>query len=637
MNKKLRLLIVEDSEDDAQLLVLELGRSGYELVWERVESEEAMRNALETRQWDLVISDFVLPSFSGMAALQVLRDTRPDLPFIIVSGKIGENIAVDAMKAGANDYLIKGHTERLLPAIERELHEAEVRRQKRHAELALVKSEQRYRRMVAAVTDYIYTVKIEGNKAVKTSHGPACFAVTGYTPEEFDARHELWYEMIFEEDREEVMARTCELMAGHEIPTFEHRIRHKNGSIHWVRNTIVPRFSEAGELVAYDGLIVDITEQKKAEEALRLQSAALNAAANAIVITNSSGVIRWVNPAFTGLTGFSWDEAVGNTLRLLKSGLQGDEFYKGLWQTILAGEVWVGEVINRRRNGTLYTEEQTITPVLDQRGDISSFVVIKQDVTERKNADKALLQNARMLRELEIAEQIQLSLLPSKAPELGGIQLAGRCAPAAHVGGDYYDYFPLGPDAVDLVIADVSGHSVGSALLMTEVRSVLRAQVTQFYASNMFLAALNHLMYEDLTRAEHFISMFYARYDNRSRLLCYSSAGHVPPLLVRQNDAVPLELDAEGMVMGVQQDVSFEEKQVELMPGDVVLFYTDGIIEAQNADGNFFGKERLTELIVRNDRESAAEIVDDLMSAVQSFVWPTPLQDDISLVILKVD
>jgi PAS domain S-box-containing protein len=148
MSKPLRLLIVEDSEDDTLLLLRELGKGGYESVYERIETPEYMKAALEKDQWDLIISDYVLPRFSGLAALTILKESGQDLPFIIVSGKIGEDIAVGAMTAGAHDYIIKGNLTRLAPAVERELREADVRREKRQAEEALRRSHEELERKV---------------------------------------------------------------------------------------------------------------------------------------------------------------------------------------------------------------------------------------------------------------------------------------------------------------------------------------------------------------------------------------------------------------------------------------------------------------------------------------------------------
>ena len=129
MALSLRLLIVEDSADDALLTVRELRRSGYEITFERVETAEAMAAALSSQTWDLIIADYTMPRFNGIAALELLKTTGMDIPFILISGTIGEELAVAAMKAGAHDYMMKGNIRRLVPSIERELRDAKVRRQ----------------------------------------------------------------------------------------------------------------------------------------------------------------------------------------------------------------------------------------------------------------------------------------------------------------------------------------------------------------------------------------------------------------------------------------------------------------------------------------------------------------------------
>src|SRR5918992_5716046 len=149
MGIPLSVLLVEDSEDDALLLLRILRRGGYDPTWERVETAAAMEAALDGRSWDLVISDHSMPTFSSLAALGLLRHKGfVDLPFIIVSGRIGEDAAVSAMKAGAHDYLMKDNLARLNSAIDRELRDAEVRRRRREAEAALRDSETRFRLMI---------------------------------------------------------------------------------------------------------------------------------------------------------------------------------------------------------------------------------------------------------------------------------------------------------------------------------------------------------------------------------------------------------------------------------------------------------------------------------------------------------
>ena len=151
MNQRLSILIVEDSEDDAQLLLRELKRGGLDLESKRVETAEAFLEALKDLKWNLIISDFSLPQFSAPQALELLQASGLDLPFIIVSGTIGEEAAVSALKAGAHDFLVKGNMPRLIPAIQRELKDAETRHKRREADEALQESNARFERAIASL------------------------------------------------------------------------------------------------------------------------------------------------------------------------------------------------------------------------------------------------------------------------------------------------------------------------------------------------------------------------------------------------------------------------------------------------------------------------------------------------------
>jgi sigma-B regulation protein RsbU (phosphoserine phosphatase) len=253
---------------------------------------------------------------------------------------------------------------------------------------------------------------------------------------------------------------------------------------------------------------------------------------------------------------------------------------------------------------------------------------------ERRQKEAALLENARVTRDLELAKQIQLSLLPESPPLMPGARIACRCTPATHVGGDYYDFFQRGEELVDLVMADVSGHSVGAALIMVETRSVLRAQMQAARSTSEILRVLNDLLYEDLTRAELFITMFCGKFDGATRTLCYANAGHTRPLLFGKGGWQ--ELDAEGLILGVEQKVAFEEKSVTLAPGDLLFIYTDGIIEAEHASGELFGVERLCEVLSGMLDQEPETIIDRIMAEVAAFSSPSPLQDDISMVVMKV-
>ncbi len=213
----------------------------------------------------------------------------------------------------------------------------------------------------------------------------------GYTTEELLGR--TFQDITHPDDLQADLGVLRQMLTG-ELRThqMEKRYFHKQGHVVWVLLTVSLVRTAAGQPLYFIAQIQDITDRKRNEERLRLQSTALEAAANAVVITERDGSILWTNPAFSSLYGYSAEEVVGANCRLVKSGLQDKLFYRQLWETISTGKAWRGEIINRRKDGTLIPEEMTITPVTSERGEITHYVAINQDITERKNDENALRQ-----------------------------------------------------------------------------------------------------------------------------------------------------------------------------------------------------------------------------------------------------
>lgn len=288
-----------------------------------------------------------------------------------------------------------------------------------------------------------------------------------------------------------------------------------------------------------------------------------------------------------------------------------------------------------KRSGELLPVEMAIRIVTFQK-DLYGVAVVR-DITERKRAEKAFLENSRMLRDMELAKQIQLSLLPTAPPMITGVSLAGYCLPATHVGGDYYHFSDRGDGIVDLVVADVSGHSIGAALMTAEARAVLRARLATGSSAGQVLKSMNEILHEDLGRSELFITVFCASFDTASRTLTYANAGHPPGLLFRHSGRSCQWLDADGLIMGIRDSVTFEEKQLQLQSGDLLLLYTDGVTEADDGRGQFFGNERLCEILRSCHRESPQTIIDTILLRVAAFSVTIPLEDDVTMVVMKVD
>jgi len=260
MGAPLKLLLVEDSEDDALLLVRMLRRGGYDLIWERVDTAAVMEAALDGHSWDLVISDDSMPAFNSLAALGLLRRKGfVDLPFIIVSGRIGEDAAVSAMKAGAHDYLMKDNLARLNSAIERELREADVRRERRQAEA-------KYRSIFENSVEGIFQTTVDGRFLTAN---PAMARMLGYeSPEELlgaisNIRDQLYVEPGRREEFYRLVLRDG-LVSG-----FEVQMHRKDGDLVWVSANARAIYDDDGAISGYEGTVEDITKRKRAEEALR--------------------------------------------------------------------------------------------------------------------------------------------------------------------------------------------------------------------------------------------------------------------------------------------------------------------------------------------------------------------------------
>jgi phosphoserine phosphatase RsbU/P len=253
---------------------------------------------------------------------------------------------------------------------------------------------------------------------------------------------------------------------------------------------------------------------------------------------------------------------------------------------------------------------------------------------------KDLKENERFLKEMEIAEALQKNLIPRESPRVPGIELAGRCVPAKEVGGDYFDYFPCPDGSVGIVVADVSGHSISSGIMMAITRGLLKSEGLHTQNPGRVLNDVNRILFSDLVSSELFITMIYFSYQPAQRTLSFANGGHNPPVLLRSGREQAEWLDADGMGIGFMEDVTFEQKTCLLEPNDILVLYTDGIMEAENADQEQFGMERFLGHLQSLRNRSSQEILDGLYRAVMSHMGGThPLQrqqDDITLVVLKV-
>jgi len=372
----------------------------------------------------------------------------------------------------------------------------------------------------------------------------------------------------------------------------------------------------------------DVTENLHNESELRKLSSAVEQTADTVMITDKKGVIEYVNPAFEITTGYSREQALGQTPKLLQSGLHDAVFYQTLWSTILNGEPYRGTIINKKKNGDYYWSQQTITPMKDQAGKITNFVSVLKDISDLKQKQEQEFH-------LRIARELQQRYYNVNV-EVPGFDIAGKTYPAVETGGDYFDLIEMKDGSIGIVIGDVSGHGIGSALIMTQTRACLRAYAKVEPDPAKLLDCLNQELAVDLDE-RHFVTLMFARLDPKSRSLEYASAGHLPAYLLKSSGETKQVLESTGIPLGIIEDYSYAKSDpITLCADDMIVFLTDGITEAHAVNKSEFGFARTLDIIRSFRYAPAREIIEQLYRSVRSFTKKQPQEDDITSVVCKV-
>ena len=244
-------------------------------------------------------------------------------------------------------------------------------------------------------------------------------------------------------------------------------------------------------------------------------------------------------------------------------------------------------------------------------------------------------ENERVQKELDLARGIQKSFLPEAPPDVPGFDMAALNTPAMEVGGDFYDFIPVGLDQYGLVIADVSGKGFSAALFMALSRTMLRANTLGNPTVTQTISRANNMIAEG-DRTNMFVTLFYGVLDPKLKTLTYVNAGHNPPLVLGRAGGDVVMLAARGIALGVMTDMAFEEKEITLRQGDILVLFTDGVTEAINLKGEMFGQERLAKMVVENKNLSAQEIIKKIEQTVVEYSEGQPQFDDLTLLAVKV-
>ena len=262
-------------------------------------------------------------------------------------------------------------------------------------------------------------------------------------------------------------------------------------------------------------------------------------------------------------------------------------------------------------------------------------------IKEYRQSHKERKFNKRTRRWLAQANDIQQGLMPSATPDLDGLDIAGRSIYCDQTGGDYYDYFEKGPAEdrrIGIVVGDVSDHGLPSALLMTTARAFLRESTAQGGSVASIVGSVNRHLTRDVQSSGRFMTLFYAEIDHRAKSIRWVRAGHDPAFLYDPRSASFEDLAGQGgLPLGVFAEAVYEEYHRQLAPSQIIAVGTDGIWEARNSEGRMFGKIMLQEAMRENADRPAAEIVEHVLEALKRFLFPLDIQDDATLVVIKME
>ena len=454
----------------------------------------------------------------------------------------------------------------------------------------------------------------------------------GYAPEKFFNGEIEYRDIVYEKDQDRVNDEIHGFTdADLEEYTQHYRIVTKSGEIRWVEDQTSVVRDEAGTKIHNQGILIDITDRKLAEEKLRKSEQKfrriVETAAEGFLLMDEDLKIVDVNHAYCRMLGYTREELLGKAILDLAA----DDFRAFMLantETLLAQEY-------REFEGSVIAKNGRSIPILihgnslkDDQGSIIGNMAFVTDMTEHKKA-------------LILAGEVQKSLMPHEKPHVTGLDIAGRNVSCDEIGGDYFDFLwrhNSQKGAFSIVVGDISGHGVDSALLMTTARAFLRMRASQPGTISEIISEMNSHLAGDVLDTGKFMTLFYLTIDPEQRNLSWIRAGHDPALVYSPDIDEFEELKGSGIALGVINDYEYMAHQKEgLTNGQIIAIGTDGIWEAFNTEGQMFGKNRLCDIIREHSKSSADDILNEVYAGLNRFMSGTKSEDDITLVIIKVD
>jgi len=521
------------------------------------------------------------------------------------------------------------------------LQDKMVKKELEDAQGRTLEREYYFRSLVENIPDYILTVDQSGKILFIN------YPFLGFSEEEILGKSV--YDFMTSESQNTVKKSLKKVFENGEKDSFENIGVSTDNSIYWYR-TRVGLIKSGGKVISAILVGTDITERKRMEEAIETSEAKLravfNTAVDGIITIDEAGIIESYNTSAARIFGYDPEEVIGKNLNLLMPEpyhSQHDGYIHNYLNTGIAKIIGIGrEAKGQRKDGTIFPMELAVSEViLNER---RWFTGVIRDITERVEAEEIRIHLENELRqaydkiqqELDLAAEIQTSLLPRKNPSYNGFDFAASFIPARYVSGDVYDFISLDNDQCIITMADIAGKGIPAALLTFTTQSLMRTEIRLNKSPKDILSNINSLMYEDLTQSEMFITMFTGKLNTRLGRLTFANAGHTEILWWQYGNDKCVNLPASGLPIGIIADAPITEETIALRPGDMLVVYSDGITEAENPQGELFGIERLKKILTDQPYRSASDMSQLIIEVVEDFQAGLTLSDDITLIVLKV-